>query len=315
MPQSHKIPPTPKMGSISLPDELSPEVLPRDKKRISFSFLKGSSKTDTAPRSMTPAPLPTSIHDPPRQSHSRRRASSMTSGSIPPVSSSRAKRQTFQYGPPATEQPRPTLISAYSAPNSAAPWSDDEHRSYPPKPPKPVLKRSMAQAPVTLSWPLVAFSQREHLPYPKVYFDIAFDPQDPNNLKDNRHRHFADLSQQDREMPICVNYRITEIVVVCPLVGSLVVRRPEGLRCIDVFFAIYSKYQKKAAAAQLPSEPDWDRCQQAFKLRCKEAPGLTEYNRKLGLLRVDLLCGRRIFDGLWMRNGQWELQIFKVPIV
>ncbi|KAJ7780197.1 hypothetical protein DFH07DRAFT_729903 [Mycena maculata] len=102
------------------------------------------------------------------------------------------------------------------------------------------------------------------------------------------------------------------MVIHCPHVGSLLVERPEGLRCIDVFYAIYCKYQKKPRSHEMPTA-DKAKYQRAFEQRCNDCPGLAEYNRtKIGFLRVDLLRGKRIFGGLKRSNGRWEL-LFDTP--
>lgn len=162
---------------------------------------------------------------------------------------------------------------------------------------------------IVLSWPLLRAADRPK--YPLVYYDVAFDPQDPANIKDNRKRHFLALPREDRELPVSTHCKVTEMVIDCPHVGSLVVERPEGLRCIDVFHAIYCKYQKKPRSHEMPA--DKSKYQRAFEQRCQDCPGLAEYNRtQVGFLRVDLLKGRRIFEGLKRTNGHWELS-FDMP--
>ncbi|KAJ7924927.1 hypothetical protein B0H13DRAFT_1168534 [Mycena leptocephala] len=165
---------------------------------------------------------------------------------------------------------------------------------------------------IVLSWPLVPFTDRRHLKYPLLYYDLAFDPREVVNVKDNRMTHFLALPQEDRELPVSTHCKLTEMVIHCPHVGSLVVERPEGLRCIDVFYAIYCKYQRKPRPHEIPA--DRTKYQRAFEQRCEDCPGLAEYNRtKIGFLRVDLLKGKRIFEGLKRTNGRWELVIDALP--
>ncbi|KAJ6625522.1 hypothetical protein B0H10DRAFT_1782890 [Mycena sp. CBHHK59/15] len=96
------------------------------------------------------------------------------------------------------------------------------------------------------------------------------------------------------------------MVIDCPYVGQLVVRRPEGLRCIDVFNAIYCKYQKKPRSSEMPA--NMEKYLPAFEQRCRDCPGLAEFNRtKVGFLRVDLLRGKRIVEGLKRSGANWEL--------
>ncbi|KAJ7703083.1 hypothetical protein B0H17DRAFT_86108 [Mycena rosella] len=162
---------------------------------------------------------------------------------------------------------------------------------------------------IALSWPLLPFTERRQ--HPLVYYDVAFNPRDPANIKDNRRVHFLALPEEDRELPVSTHCKLTEIVIHCPRVGSLVVERAEGLRCIDIFYAIYCKYQKKPRSHEMPT--DMSKYQPAFEQRCNDCPGLAEFNRtKIGFLRVDLLKGKRIFEGLKRSNGRWEL-LFDAP--
>ncbi|KAJ6526140.1 hypothetical protein DFH09DRAFT_936371 [Mycena vulgaris] len=158
---------------------------------------------------------------------------------------------------------------------------------------------------IVLSWPLVPYSGRRHLKHPLLYYDVAFDPRHPANLLEKRGTHFLALSQEDRELPVSTLCKLTEIVIKCPHVGSLVVERSEGLRCIDVFYAIYCKYQKKPRAHEIPT--DTGKYRAAFEQRCLDSPGLAEDNLQIGFLRVDLLRGNRVFAGLKRSNGQWQL--------
>jgi hypothetical protein len=160
---------------------------------------------------------------------------------------------------------------------------------------------------IVLSWPLVPYDDRRHLKYPLLYYDVAFDPRELDNVKDNRAIHFLALPQEDRELPVCAHSTLTAIVIDCPHVGSLVVERPEGLRCIDVFYAIYCKYKKKPRTNEMPV--DKAKYRAAFEQRCKDCPGLDDFNRRAGFLRVDLLRGKRIFNGLKRSKGRWELVI------
>ncbi|KAJ7072225.1 hypothetical protein C8F01DRAFT_235133 [Mycena amicta] len=177
-----------------------------------------------------------------------------------------------------------------------------------------VKEVALKEESITLSWPLIPFSDRRHLKYPLVYYDVAFDPQEDVNLKDNRHMYFLALPKADRELPVSTHCKLTQMVIECPLVGSLVVERPEGLRCIDVFYAIYCKYQRKPRSHEMPSEREMRKYMPAFEQRCSDAPGLTEYNRtRIGFLRADLLRGHRIFEGLRRCNGRWELSIDHWP--
>ncbi|KAJ7783295.1 hypothetical protein B0H16DRAFT_488537 [Mycena metata] len=324
MSQSSKIPPTPKLGSVSLPDDNDTKIFGGSRKRLS-SFL-GKAGIKTTPkigvsRSMTPAPVAVARYEYPQPGgYPRPRASSMTNRPlnlpepkiIPPTIAHR-KTEPVRGGS--------SKIYQYPAymPQSAARVSGVVVRPPPGKHEGPdtpkymkakVKEVALKEESVVLSWPLVPFSDRRHLKYPLLYYDVAFDPQNKGNIRDNRQTHFLALPQEDQELPVSTHCKMTEMVIYCPHVGSLVVERPEGLRCIDIFYAIYCKYQKKPRSHEMPENEE--KYQAAFKQRCRDCPGLPEFNRRAGFLRVDLLRGKRIFDGLRRSNGRWEL-VFDEP--
>ncbi|KAJ7901951.1 hypothetical protein B0H14DRAFT_1262450 [Mycena olivaceomarginata] len=196
------------------------------------------------------------------------------------------------------------------APSAPAPPAPGKHEG--PNTPKymkaKIKEVALKDESIVLSWPLVSYAERRNLKYPLLYFDVAFDPREPINVKDNRAMHFLPLPPEDRELPVSTHCKVTEIIIDCPHVGSLIVERPEGLRCIDVFYAIYCKYQKKPRPHEMPA--DRAKYQPAFEQRCKDSPGISDVNlKKTGFLRVDLLKGKRIFDGLKRSNGRWVLVI------
>ncbi|KAJ7287417.1 hypothetical protein C8J57DRAFT_585423 [Mycena rebaudengoi] len=166
---------------------------------------------------------------------------------------------------------------------------------------------------IALSWPLVRYADRKKSKHhgPLLYYDAAFDPKDVANVKDNRRVHFLPLPHDDRELPVSTHCKLTEMIIDCPHVGQLIVTNPNGLRCIDVLNAIYLKYQKKPRSGEMPA--DTTRYMASFAQRCEDCPGLAEFNKKQGFRRIDLLKGKRIFDGLKRSaSGHWEL-MFDAP--
>ncbi|KAF9465304.1 hypothetical protein BDZ94DRAFT_1254212 [Collybia nuda] len=95
------------------------------------------------------------------------------------------------------------------------------------------------------------------------------------------------------------------------------IRRAQGIRCIDVFEEIYRKLSEPLTEEDMDTigRGYAERCVRAFKQRCKDSPGLTLYNEKRGMQRVDLLRGRRIFEGLTRdsKSATWELHIHNFP--
>ncbi|KAF7321657.1 Metallo-beta-lactamase protein [Mycena kentingensis (nom. inval.)] len=321
--QCMSVPATPKIGPVSLPDfDPQPDVNdPKPRKRRLSSLLAKVRGGGGSTRSTTPAPVPVTRYEyPPSGPSQRPRASSMTS------STDAKLKQPVNAVAPRFSEPSSRSKTHYrqvSAPQTT-PWMPPANAYVPgkhqgpetPKYMKAVVKEvATKEESVVLSWPLVPYADRRHLKYPLVYYDLAFDPQDDMNVKDNRHTLFLALPKVDRELPVSTHCKITEMVIDCPLVGSLVVARPEGLRCLDVFFAIWQKecYQKRPHRNEMPQ--NLDKYKRAFEQRCIDAPGLAEYNRTVtGFLRVDLLRGRRIFEGLRRgTNGRWELSIDGVP--
>lgn len=93
----------------------------------------------------------------------------------------------------------------------------------------------------------------------------------------------------------------------------VIVRREKGLRCIDIFCAIYDTYHEVLTPSELAhiGEAYLERCRPAFMVRCRDSPGLAEYNARRGLRRVDLLRGKRIFGRLTQTTGmgsKWILE-------
>ncbi|KAJ6587035.1 hypothetical protein DFH09DRAFT_1308099 [Mycena vulgaris] len=329
MSESSKIPPTPKLGSISLPhDNDDTKIFGGSRKRLS-SFFGKATKTMTPKigisRSATPAPAPVTRYEyPDREGYPRQRSSSMTSR---PLAAHPPPESTAQFITPRHREPargghsNARQHSALTGTQSAT-WLPGAGPRPPMVPPgkhqgpdtPKYMKATAKEVPlkeesIVLSWPLLPFAERRR--HPLVYYDVAFDPRDPANVKDNRRVHFLALPEEDRELPVSTHCKLTEIVIHCPHVGSLVVERAEGLRCIDVFYAIYCKYQKKPRSNEMPA--DRSKYQPAFEQRCNDCPGLAEYNRtQIGFLRVDLLRGKRIFEGLKRSNGRWEL-LFDAP--
>ncbi|KAF7315560.1 Metallo-beta-lactamase protein [Mycena indigotica] len=297
MSQCISIPPTPKIGSVSLPDPDSPDFGDGRAKRGRLSSLIAKVKG----RSTTPAPSPVTKYEHPSLGPSQRpRSSSMTHKPREDLKyrASNAVAPRFSEPTPSSSKSHHRQVSApqstpWAVPN-AHPRPHDIGKHQGPNTPKymqAIVKSvPLKEESVSLSWPLVPMSERRHLPHPLLYYDVAFDPQDDMNLKDNRHILFLALPKADRELPVSTHCQITEMVIDCPLVGALVVERPEGLRCIDVFYAIYNKYQKKPRRHELPSNLEMHKYIPAFEQRCLDAPGITEYNRtRVGFLRADLL--------------------------
>jgi len=160
---------------------------------------------------------------------------------------------------------------------------------------------------ISLSWPLVSFGSRRRSSNPLFYFDIGFDPSQRTNLRDNRSSQMAPVSTADRNLPVSTHCTITEMIIECPHVGNLIIRQSTGVLCIDVFKAIYVAYQVPLERGELPE--DIGRYTEHFRTRCGDCPNPAA-ERRAGMRRVDLLCGKRIFDGLTRSGANWKLSMY-----
>lgn len=169
---------------------------------------------------------------------------------------------------------------------------------------------------IALSWPLVEFVGEKRIRYPPIFFDVRCNPSaDEWNIRARRRNQGCNtpLTPSEREMPVSTHCTVTNMLIyfVSPhLVGWPVpVRRDEGIRCIDIFQAIYEKLQGRLTSEDRRryGEEYIRRCRPAFEQRCREDPGLPEYNERQGMRRVDLLRGRTVFKGLKRSGADWVL--------
>ncbi|KAJ7364810.1 hypothetical protein DFH08DRAFT_840036 [Mycena albidolilacea] len=169
---------------------------------------------------------------------------------------------------------------------------------------KPLKEESIA-----LSWPLVQFSGRRRLSQPLLHFDVGFNPRDPSNLKDDRSGWMAPMPEADRKLPVSTHCTITEMTIQCPKIGKITVRRSKGVRIIDVFIAVYDAYHEKIRPGDFPKDQAARYIPHFYK-RCDDCANPAE-EQEVGWRRVDLLRGKRIFDGLSRSSTDpdWKLNI------
>ncbi|KAJ6485234.1 hypothetical protein DFH09DRAFT_1210806 [Mycena vulgaris] len=159
---------------------------------------------------------------------------------------------------------------------------------------------------ISLSWPLVQYTAGKRSRKPILYFDIGFDPRESKNLMDKQTAKFFPLQDADRILPASTHCALKKMIIDCPHIGQITVRRSEGLRCIDVFAAIYDAYHRRLRREEEPQ--DIHRYTLAFEQRCEDSPHSAS-ELKAGMRRVDLLRGKRIFDGLTRSGADWKLHI------
>jgi hypothetical protein len=164
---------------------------------------------------------------------------------------------------------------------------------------------------------------------PLMYFDLGFYPFDPN-CKNIRVKSSSGtwrvMHRSEYGVPASPHCELTKMNIVCQGLSPwpVRVRNPNGITVKDVFLAIYDTYRIPMTANerdffydQLHSAHFLD----AYKQRCQDSAdageygGLSvEYQLKRGPMRIDMLMGKRIFNGLkqtgdtdWdmMVHGQW----------
>ncbi|EKM79654.1 hypothetical protein AGABI1DRAFT_107064 [Agaricus bisporus var. burnettii JB137-S8] len=195
---------------------------------------------------------------------------------------------------------------------------------YPNKPKyvSAIVNEAMKGEAIALSWPLVDFQSRKAKGMPLVYFDAGFNPRSEDMaVRVWREKWFSPITRKEATIPVSFHTVLTEMTIECIpprgfpehfILWPIHVRRLEGLRCIDIFRAVFEVYHElltEKEKARIGSHYlQW--CEKAFKKRCEDSPGLPLYNESCGMRRIDMLRGRRIFKSLSQdsTNSRWELR-------
>ncbi|ESK81751.1 hypothetical protein Moror_16745 [Moniliophthora roreri MCA 2997] len=156
-------------------------------------------------------------------------------------------------------------------------------------------------------------------------FDMAFQP-DPHpqnpygrykpgaRLWDMVHRmYLPDQTVRTYfEMPAsshCNLYKMHIIVSANPE-WHTTLERKRGIRCIDVFRAVYDMLQKPLTRRELSMIPHRSIrfCEDAQGARIKNSPVPEEVERSRGILRIDSFVNYRFFKGLTQKDDVWMLE-------
>lgn len=135
----------------------------------------------------------------------------------------------------------------------------------------------------------------------KIWFDIG---NDEHYIRDHTTMPPVSLPRAEMEKPAAAA-GLTQMTIRVPALAhwDVHVARPAGIRCIDVYHAIWETFNTVLSPVEcerwIPRDPAarkrWD---EHWHRRCRASPGLSEVERRNGKRRVDLLEGRRIFMGL-----------------
>ncbi|THU95913.1 hypothetical protein K435DRAFT_859091 [Dendrothele bispora CBS 962.96] len=172
---------------------------------------------------------------------------------------------------------------------------------------------------ISLNWPLMEQSRvhkiRQALP---IYFDVAFEPWYSVQVWLPSEKRPKNFFPQHEDMSASSHCVLTKMNISCDIMGMwpVTVERQDGIRCIDIFDAIYKTYAKPITEKEkvILGAEILARSEIAFRQRIKDSPGLPYIHERQGMLRVDTLINKRIFGGLVQDGNEedWKL-ILKDP--
>ncbi|KDR83034.1 hypothetical protein GALMADRAFT_238795 [Galerina marginata CBS 339.88] len=160
-----------------------------------------------------------------------------------------------------------------------------------------------------LTWPLIDYATRKRAPEPLIYFDAGFNPRNSKYpVKAKRGLHWSPLTREEETMFVSLGAFISNMVIINKRLEAwpIHIRMSHNIRIIDVFRAIYDVYAQPLTERELRDcGPEYiQRCERAFLQRCQDGPDFAHNEQRKGMLRIDLLRGRRVFKGLTPIPGQ-----------
>jgi hypothetical protein len=174
------------------------------------------------------------------------------------------------------------------------------------------------EAPTAVHWQLIPYSVRKDLRHPPLHFNIACDIEDnKDNICFSHVYPRRPLSPKDLNKTAC---DVEQMVVRCDDLPKwakwLVVincSKDNIIRCGDVFREIHKTFHRPLTPGELACIPASEKkaCEKAFEMRCEANAGLTAWNKKQGMKRVDFLRDKTIFNGLTFDQQQsiWVLHL------
>ena len=163
-----------------------------------------------------------------------------------------------------------------------------------------------------LHWLLLPFDARRSKRL--LRFDMAF-PADEAVFQASGRR--TKLSDAELDKP-AANGTMTKMLITFeqrPFSWEVDVKNTRGIRCRDVFEAIYKAFDEQLTLEEQKLVRDRRAVEAAFRLRCRLSPGLPEVERSLGWKRVDVLLHKTVFLGLTpLKSGShWVLNLGTLP--
>jgi hypothetical protein len=171
--------------------------------------------------------------------------------------------------------------------------------------------------PVNLHWQLLPYhSSLGAIGKPQLLFDIAVPL---TQMRFATPPYPRPLRNTDLDKPAADDEELDEMTIECESLPEkfIQVRRPQGVRCRDVFEKIYWAYNRVLSEHEREKirPKELVRVREAFKARCASSPGLTKYEEHQGLRCVDKLLGRTFFLGLTRptSSSNWVLHLGSRP--
>jgi len=149
-----------------------------------------------------------------------------------------------------------------------------------------------------------------------LHFDIAFQT---HNIEFRQNSSYGvqrtSLSDADLDKS-AADEKLVEMIISFqrgPFEWDIDVKRDKGIRVRDVFEAIYAAFDVPLTPHEKNLIPHHRRAvyEEAFRLRCKLAPGLPIDEQRQGWKRVDMLLHETLFRGLTQpkSGGDWVLNL------
>lgn len=279
---------TPKIPPKALPQS-PPLMPPRSFSRAehrSFTMLKPSLPSSTSrahtPKPSTPQPL-----------------KSILKGKTSPP------RDSYESDGEVTAAKKGSRNSVYTVPNSLP-----QHAHLGP----------MKGPALNLHWKLLPYHPNRSKRF--LHFDVAF-PTHDIEFRQNSSYGVQRTSLSDADLDkSAADEKLVKMTINFqrgPFEWDIDVKRDKGIRVRDVFEAIYAAFDVPLTPHEKGLIPHHRRAayEEAFRLRCKLAPGLPIVEQRQGWKRVDMLLHETLFRGLTQpkSGGDWVLNLSgSVPV-
>lgn len=165
-----------------------------------------------------------------------------------------------------------------------------------------------------LHWQLLPYDPARSKRF--LHFDVAFHTRDIEFRQNSAYGvQRTRLSDADLDKP-AADEKLVKMSINFergPFEWDIDVKRDGGIRVRDVFEAIYAAFNVPLTPYEKNLIPHHCRAayEEAFKLRCKLAPGLPIVEQRKGWKRVDALLHETLFRGLTQpkSGGDWVLNL------